>query len=409
LVGLEIDKLVSEYATLVDEIEGYERILSDDRLVLDIIREDAVEMREKFATPRLTTIEESDAEDFDTGDLITEHTVAVTISHQGYAKRSPIELYREQNRGGRGIIGSDTKDDDFIEHLFVASTHDDLLCFTNTGRVFRMKVYQIPEMNRTAKGRAIVNLIELRTDERVVAFLNIENFEKSEDFLLFATAFGKVKRTALADYRNVNRSGIIAINLNEGDTLIDVVHTTGSNHALLATAQGMSIRFDEGDARVMGRNAAGVKGIELAENDEVVGLIRVDDDADLLTVTSNGYGKRTSLSEYLVHSEDGSVRPQSRGGKGRIDIKTTERNGPVVSVRCVKEDESVMFISQGGMLVRVPTRTISRIGRNTQGVRLVNLKNGDNLIAAARVMESEEGEAEDAAEPPSPSPDATAE
>jgi DNA gyrase subunit A len=159
----------------------------------------------------------------------------------------------------------------------------------------------------------------------------------------------------------------------------------------------------------MGRNAAGVKGIELAENDEVVGLIRVDDDADLLTVTSNGYGKRTSLSEYLVHSEDGSVRPQSRGGKGRIDIKTTERNGPVVSVRCVKEDESVMFISQGGMLVRVPTRTISRIGRNTQGVRLVNLKNGDNLIAAARVMESEEGEAEDAAEPPSPSPDATAE
>jgi DNA gyrase subunit A len=403
LVGLEIERLVGDYSTLVTEIEGYERILADGKLVLDMIRADAVEMRDKFATPRLTTIEESDAEDFDTGDLITEHKVAVTISHQGYAKRSPIELYREQNRGGRGIIGSDTKDDDFIEHLFVASTHDDLLCFTNTGRVFRMKVYQIPEMNRTAKGRAIVNLIELRPDERVVAFLNIENFERSEDFLLFSTAQGKVKRTALADYRNVNRSGIIAIGLNEGDRLIDVVHTTGANHVLLATAQGMSIRFDENDARVMGRSAAGVKGIELAEGDSVVGLIRVDDDADLLTVTSNGYGKRTSLSEYLVHSEDGSFRPQSRGGKGRIDIKTTERNGPVVAVRCVHEDDSVMFISEGGMLVRVPARTISRIGRNTQGVRLVNLKEGDKLIAAARVMESESG-VEEPETPPGSAP-----
>ena len=394
LVGLEIEKLVAEYTGLVEEIEGYERILADDRLVLDIIREDAVEMREKFATERLTTIEDSDAEIFDTADLITEHTVAVTISHQGYAKRSPIETYREQGRGGRGIRGSDTKDDDFVEHIFVASTHDDLLCFTNTGRVFKMKVFQIPEMNRTAKGRAIVNLIELRPDERVVAFANIQDFEKSEDYLLFATAHGKVKRTALKDYRNVNRAGIIAINLNEGDTLIDVVHTTGGNHVLLATATGMAIRFDENDARVMGRSAAGVKGIELADGDEVVGLIRVDDDADLLTVCENGYGKRTALTEYLVQQEDGSTRPQSRGGKGRIDIKTTERNGNVVAVRCLREDDSVMFISESGMLVRVAAGSISRIGRNTQGVRLVNLKNGDKLIAAARVAEPDGGDSE---------------
>ena len=401
LVGLEIEKLVGEYSALVEEIEGYERILADERLVLDIIREDALEMKDKFATPRLTLIEDSDAEIFDTADLITEHTVAVTISHGGYAKRSPIETYRQQGRGGRGIKGSDTKDDDFVEHLFVASTHDDLLCFTNTGRVFKMKVFQIPEMSRTAKGRAIVNLIELRPDERVVAFLNIQDFERSEDFLFFATQQGKVKRTALKDYRNVNRAGIIAINLNEGDTLIDVVHTTGHNHALLATASGMAIRFDENDARVMGRSAAGVKGIELADDDEVVGLIRVDDDADLLTVTENGYGKRTPLNEYLVQQEDGSTRPQSRGGKGRIDIKTTERNGNVVAVRCVREDDSVMFISESGMLVRVAAKSISQIGRNTQGVRLVNLKEGDKLIATARIAETE-GEADSAAEAPEP-------
>jgi DNA gyrase subunit A len=388
LVGLEIEKLVSEYAAIVDEIEGYERILADEKLVLDIIREDAIEMREKFGTERLTHIEDVEADVFDTGDLITEHKVAVTISHQGYAKRSPIEIYREQGRGGRGIIGSDTKDDDFVEHLFVASTHDDLLCFTNTGRVFKMKVYQIPEMNRTAKGRAIVNLIELRPEERVVAFLNIQDFERSEDYLFFCTAQGKVKRTALKDYRNVHKSGIIAINLNEGDKLMDVVHTTGGNHVLLATANGMSIRFDENDARVMGRNAAGVKGIELEEGDAVVGMIRVDDDADLLTVCENGHGKRTPLKEYLVHSDDGSTRPQNRGGKGRIDIKTTDRNGKVVAIRCVNENDSLMFISQGGMLVRVAAKSISQIGRNTQGVRVVNLKDGDKLMAAARIADT---------------------
>src|SRR5690606_15500310 len=200
---------------------------------------------------------------------------------------------------------------------------------------------------------------------------------------------GRVKRTALKDYRNVHRAGIIAINLNEGDTLIDVVHTTGSNHVLLATASGMSIRFDENDVRVMGRNAAGVKGIDLKKGDEVVGLICVDDDADLLTVTENGYGKRTPLLEYLVQSEDGSTRAQSRGGKGRIDIQTTERNGQVVAIRCVREGDSLMFISESGMLVRVPAREIRRIGRNTQGVRLVNLKDGDKLMAAARIAESE--------------------
>jgi DNA gyrase subunit A len=282
----------------------------------------------------------------------------------------------------------------------VASTHDDLMCFTNTGRVFKMKVLKIPEMGRTARGRAIVNLLELRTGEQVVAFQPIEDFERSEDYLLFGTALGRVKHTSLKDYRNVHRSGIIAINLNEGDRLIDVVLTRGSDDVLLATKNGMAIRFHENDARVMGRSAAGVRGIDLKAGDEVVGLVRADDGADLLTVTVNGFGKRTALSDYLVHLEDGTTRPQSRGGKGRIDIRTTARNGPVVAIVCVQEEtDGIVFVSALGMIVRVPVKTISRIGRATQGVTLVKLKQGDRLIAAARVVESDEaGEAGEASE-----------
>jgi DNA gyrase subunit A len=390
LVGLEVEKLAAEYTKLLGEIDGYEAILADEQILLEMIRQDARDIREKFATKRLTTIEESDAEDFDIGDLIQEHDVVVTISHQGYVKRCPIDTYREQRRGGRGIKGSESKQDDFIEQIFVASTHDDLLSFTNTGRVFKLKVYQIPEMARTAKGRAIQNLLQLRPDESIVGFLPIADFEVSEDYLFFATAGAKVKRTSLKDYRNVNRAGIIAINLNEGDRLIDVVLTTGENHVLLATKSGMSIRFDENDARVMGRNAAGVKGIDLAAGDSVVGLVRVNDDDDLLTVTENGYGKRTPMMEYLVQSEDGSTRAQSRGGKGRRDIQTTSRNGAAVAIRCVKDGDSVMFISSGGMIVRTAAADIRQIGRNTQGVRVVNLKDGDRLIAAAKVAESDD-------------------
>ena len=390
LVGLEIEKLTGDYTKLLGEIDRYQQILAEEAEILNIIRADARELREKFGDERKTVIERDEAEDFEIADLIAEHDVVVTISHQGYVKRLPTETYREQRRGGRGIRGSDAREGDFIEQLFAASTHDDLLCFTNSGRVFKMKVFKIPEMSRNAKGRAIVNLLQLRPDERVVAFLNIEDFERSEDFLFFATAQGRVKRTALADYRNVHRAGIIAINLNEGDRLIDVVHTSGMDHVVLATASGMAIRFDENDARVMGRSTAGVKGVELRPGDEVVGLIRADDGADLLTVTANGYGKRTGLSDYLVRAEDGTTRPQSRGGKGRIDIRTTARNGRVVAIRAVKKTDSLMFVSEQGMIVRVGADSISRIGRNTQGVRLVNLKPNDRVIATACVAESDD-------------------
>lgn len=334
----------------------------------------------------------------------------MTISHNGWVKRVPLDTYREQHRGGRGIKASDLHSDDFIEKLFVASTHDDLMCFTDTGRVFKIKVYEIPQMARTAKGRSIRSLIELRDGEKTVAYLPIKDFEKGEDFLCFATAMGKVKRTSLKLFQNVNRAGIIAIDLNEGDELIGVTSTTGRDHLLLGTRHGMSIRFNEDDARAMGRSAAGVKGIELGDDDRVVGLVRIEmageDDGDaadpdlaLLTVTENGYGKRTALSEYLVQSESDagevSYRAQSRGGKGRIDIRTTERNGMVVAVRAVTEEEGVVFVTRDGLLVRTPAAQISKIGRNTQGVRVVNLKEGDRLIGAAVTPASEAGGEDD--------------
>ena len=387
LVGLEIEKLTADYHKLVVEIEDYESILADHQRVLNMIKDDLAEIRRKYGDARRTEIIEAE-DDIDIEDLIPVEDMVVTISHEGYIKRVPVDTYKEQGRGGRGIKGSESKEEDFTENMFVASTHDDLLCFTNTGRVYKIKVYQIPEMSRTSRGRAIVNLLELKEGERIRTFLPIDDFEKSEDYLAFATANGIVKRTALKDFKNVNRSGIIAVNLRNDDQLIDVRLTNGSDHLLLATAQGMAIRFDENDVRVMGRNAGGVKGITLGEGDLVVGMVRALDDHDLLTVTENGYGKRTSMSEYLVHSEDGSSRAQSRGGKGRRDIRTTERNGGVVAVRAVSDEGGIICLSEGGMVVRMAISTISRIGRATQGVRIVNLKDGDRLTTVARVMES---------------------
>ena len=386
LVGLEIETLTQELRKLHTEIEDYESILGSPERVRSMIREDCLEISEKFADERRTLIEEGDADDFEIESLIQEHDVVVTISHEGYVKRLPVDTYRSQGRGGTGIRGSQTKEDDFVEHVFVSTTHTDLMCFTNTGRVFRMKVWQIPEMSRTSRGRPIQNLIGLRQGETARFFLPVADFEKSEDYLFFATASGKVKRTSLKDYRNVNRSGIIAINLNEGDRLVGVVQSTGDSHVLLATSSGMAIRFNEDDARIMGRAAAGVKGIDISGDDEVIGLVRCDAGDDLLTVTQNGYGKRTSLDDYLVQSEDGSTRPQGRGGKGRIDIKATPRNGKVVAVRPVKDVDGAVFVTQNGQLIRTDVNEISRMGRNTQGVRVVRLRDGDSLIAMARVV-----------------------
>jgi DNA gyrase subunit A len=292
-----------------------------------------------------------------------------------------------------GIKGAESDGEDPVAHMFVSSSHDDLLCFTDTGRVFLVKVWQVPEASRTGRGRAIVNLLALKEGEKVRTLLPVHDFEANENYLVFASEQGKVKRTSLKDYRNVNRSGIIAIGLNEGDRLMGVLETTGSDHLLLATRKGMAIRFHEDDARVMGRAAAGVRGIDLDDDDALVGCVRCVDGADLLTATANGYGKRTGLGEYLVQCDDGSTRVQDRGGKGRKDIQTSGRNGPVVAVRAVTDADDLLFISEGGKVVRTHARDVSRIGRNTQGVRLVRLKEGDSL-AAVSVAPFVEGAAE---------------
>lgn len=410
LVGLEIERLVKEYTSIIEEIEGYEAILANHRMVLDIIVEDCEEMKGRFGRDRLTSIEDA-AGDIDIEALIQEQEMAVTISHSGYVKRVPLETYQAQGRGGKGIKASDSKDDDFIEHLFAASTHDHLLCFTDTGRVFKIKVYELPEMSRTSKGRPIINYIDLKEGERTCAYLAIKDFEAGSNYLTFVSKGGIVKRTALKAYANVNRSGLIAVGLKDDDALLDVRMTTGQDDLMLVTSGGMAIRFFEQDVREMGRSAAGVKGIELREQAEVVGIMRIpmirdENDPDvthtdpefiernlcLLTITENGYGKRTPVDDYRVNPESGPMRSQSRGGKGRTDIKSTSRNGRSVAAIGVCEDEDLVVISRKGQLVRMAASSISSYGRGTQGVRVVGLKDGDAVVSAARIEESEEEE-----------------
>jgi DNA gyrase subunit A len=401
LVGLEIDKLTDDYRALVEEIEDYEAILADPARVMAILKADCLEMRERFTSERRTRIDEA-AGDIDLAALIREEDMTVTISHAGYAKRLPLDTYRSQGRGGKGIRASDARDGDFVEHVFVASTHDDLLCFTDTGRVFKLKVYELPEMSRTSKGRALVNLLDLRQGERTRAYLAIRDFESGSHYLTFVSRNGVVKRTPLKEYRNVHKGGLIAVGLREDDELLNVMLTTGNDDIILVTAAGSAIRFNEQDVRLMGRAAAGVKGIDLGPDGAVIGAVRVpmvdDQDGDpmtdpdaigaglsLLTVTRNGYGKRTSVEEYRVQPESGKPRSQSRGGKGRADIKTNARNGPSVAALGVADADDVVLITRGGQLVRLAADSISRIGRGTQGVRVVGLRAGDEVVAAARV------------------------
>lgn len=392
LVGLEIEKLVSDYAKLLTQIEDYEAILADDQRVLQIVKDDAIEMKAKYADARRTAFNENEVVGFNIAELTPVQQVVVTVTHAGYVKRLPVDQYRTQARGGRGVIGASTRHDDFTEQLFVASTHDDLLCFTNTGRVYKIKVYEIPEAARTNRGRAIVNLLELKPGERICSLMPIDDFEKDESFLFFATSNGLVKRTALKDYRNVNRSGIIAIHLRDDDSMIGVTWTAGDDHILLGTEQGIAIRFREDDVRAMGRNAAGVKGIVLAPDNHVIGLLRVtpEDGRDLLTLTSHGFGKRTRLTEYLVQRDDGQTRPQGRGGKGRRDVALTARNGKVVALLGTQDDDDLMLISTRGMVVRINAGSIRRTARGSQGVRVIKIDQPDVLASVARIADEPE-------------------
>jgi len=413
LVGLEIERLVDNYTKVVAQIEDYEDILASPSRVEDMIVDDCEEMKSRYGSgesgKRLTSIEDA-AGDIDIESLIQQEDMVITITRGGFVKRVAASTYAAQGRGGKGIRAADSKDnDDFVSHLFVASTHDDLLAFTDLGRVFKLKVYELPEASRTSRGRAIQNYIQLKAGERTCAYLTVKDFGSTEDNLLFVSKRGLVKRTSLSAYRNVNRSGLIAVGLKDEDALFDVRQTSGADDVMLLTSAGMAIRFNEdperGGARLMGRSAAGVKGIEMPGDIEIIGVAVIpagtaDETFDLLTVTDKGYGKRTDVNEYLVKSEDGTTRAQSRGGKGRIDIKLSAKNGRPVASFAVASGDDVVFITRQGQLVRTPVDGISRYGRGAQGVRVVGLRDGDQLIAAARVVESageEPGEGSDEA------------
>jgi DNA gyrase subunit A len=378
LTGLEIEKLAKDYAGLVEEIKGYEAILADEKVLLDIIRSDINEIKDKYGDKRRTQLSGS-VEALDIEDLIADEDVIVTVSHAGYIKRMPIDTYKRQGRGGRGIIGSDLREDDFIKHLFVASTHDYLLIFTNRGRCYWLRVYDIPAMSRQSKGRSIANLLNL-ANQTIASIIAVSSFDDEEGKtprqLVMATKDGLVKKTELSQYGNPRSSGVIAINLDPTDALIGVALTTGSDHIILGTSHGMTIRFDEKEVRSMGRASRGVRGVKLRPNDQVVGMVIPDEKAALFTVCEMGYGKRTGVENYRV---------QTRGGVGLINIKTSTRNGKVVSLKSVQTGDDLMLITANGMIIRTGLDEIRSIGRNTQGVRLINLKDDDKLVAAEKI------------------------
>ncbi|MGI6492490.1 MAG: DNA gyrase subunit A [Pelotomaculum sp.] len=375
LTGLEREKLEQEYKELLERIAQLKAILADENKVLAIIRDELLAIKKKYADPRRTVISNDDSA-FETEDLIPEEDVVITITNQGYIKRTPLSIYHSQRRGGRGVTAMGTKAEDYVQHLFITTTHHFCLFFTNQGKVYRLKVYEIPEAGRQAKGTAIVNLLYLGGEEKINAIIPVREFTPDQ-FLLMATNKGLVKKTPLNEYDTSRRDGIIAISLKEGDQLVDVKLTNGHEEILLATRGGLAIRFPEEEVRPMGRDTHGVKGINLKHDDEVVGMETIVPDAYLLAVTENGFGKRTSLNEY---------RSQARGGKGLINIKTTERNGAVVAVKVVKEEE-IMIISVEGIIIRLKAGDISAMGRATIGVTLMRLDAGDAVVDVAKVVE----------------------
>ena len=383
LTGLEREKLEAEYRDLQAEIARLKDLLAHDEKIYGVIKDELQALKQTYGDERRTEITFAQ-DDVNIEDLIADEPCVVTLSHKGYIKRVPLDTYREQRRGGKGITGAAVKEEDFVETLFLAATHDTMLFFTSFGRVYAERAFDIPEASRTSPGKAIVNLLQLQEGEKVAAMVCIREY-RDDQHVFFATERGVVKKTCLADYRNVRVSGINAINIEEGDRLIQVRLTGGSDEVMLATANGMTIRFPESQVRSMGRTATGVRGIDLSEGDTVCSLDIVDPIATFLLATANGYGKRTAFDEFRI---------QRRGGKGIIGIQTSERNGKVVSAHAVREEESLMMVTANGMMVRSPVRDVRIIGRNTQGVRLINLEEGDQLVSATCVPPEGEGESD---------------
>lgn len=383
LTGLERNKIEEEYNGLLELIAELKAILNSESKLLEIIREELEEIKERFSDERRTEITSRGVETFEDEDLIPEENIVVTLTHQGYAKRLPANTYRSQRRGGRGVKGMGTNDDDFVEHLLNTSTHSTLLFFTSKGRVFRKKGYEIPEYSRTSKGLPVINLIEIDKDEKVTAMIPVESFNE-DDYLLFATKKGMAKRTVITEYQNIRANGLIAITLHEDDELIGVRLTNGQNDIAIGTKAGMLIRFHEDEVRPMGRATAGVIGIRLKDSDEVIGMDIVEEGSEILVVTDKGYGKRTAEEEYRV---------QGRGGYGLKTAHITERNGSVVAMKVVDGTEDLMIITEHGILIRMAIEDISTFGRNTQGVRLIRLDTDETVATVSKVVrEPEEDE-----------------
>ena len=378
LTGLEREKIITDYKDTLKEIERLNAILSSPALVDNIIKDELLDIKKKYADKRRTKIT-GEAEEITIEDLIQEEEMVITISHQGYIKRNPLVLYRSQHRGGKGLIGMETREEDFVEDLFLASTLDYVLFFTNFGRLFWLKVYQIPETGRAARGRAVASLLKFSNDEKITAVFPVKEF-KEDLYLFMATKKGVVKKTALKAYSKPRSKGIAAIKVDPGDELIGVRLTDGGNDLILSTINGLSIRFNEKNVREMGRIAHGVRGIRLKKEDEVVSLDVVGVNTTLLTVTEKGFGKRTKSGEYRV---------QSRGGKGVFTIKITPKKGRVVGVLQVSNDDEIIIIANSGKLIRLKASNISIIGRSTQGVRLIHLAEDDKVVSIGRVIEKE--------------------
>ena len=388
LQGLNREKLEAEYKELEEKIAYYQELLSDETKLRGVLREELVQIRDKFGDDRKTVIQDIEDE-IDIEDLIEEETCAFTLSNQGYIKRMPVDTYRTQSRGGRGVNAQNLKEEDYVKSLNIASTHDYILFFTDMGKVHLRKGYQIPEAGRTARGTAIVNVLPLDAGENVTAMVVTREFNDNE-FLLMATQKGIVKRLPFITLKTNRKGGIRALTLDEDDHLINVLRTNGSDNIILATAQGMAICFNESDVRCMGRDAAGVRGISLNEGDFVVGAEKVEEGKTLLTVTENGYGKRTELAEYLRTGPDGEKVPQSRGGKGLKNYNITSKTGNIAGCRVVGDKDDVMLIENGGVIIRIPASSINVYKRDTQGVIVMRIDEGNKVVSIERVEQEEE-------------------
>ncbi|GGK33596.1 DNA gyrase subunit A [Caldalkalibacillus thermarum] len=379
LTGLEREKIENEYRELLAKIAELKAILADERKILNVIKEELHEIKEKYNDERRTEITVA-VDHIEDEDLIPQEEVIITLTHKGYIKRLPVSTYRSQKRGGRGITGLGTKEDDFVEHLFVANTHDFILLFTNKGRVYRLKAYEIPELGRTARGLPIINLIQIEKDEYITALIQVEDYQPHR-YLFFATRQGIVKRTALHDFEYVRRGGLFAINLRDNDELISVRLTDGQQEIIMGTKKGMAIRFSEQEVRVMGRAAAGVKGITLRPDDEVIDMDVVKKDHDVMIVSRNGYGKRTSIDEYRI---------QSRGGIGLKSYNVTEPCFEVVGLKTVAANDDFMLVTSNGLIIRIHVDEVSRLSRYARGVRLIRLQEDEEVATVAKVQVTEE-------------------